>query len=129
MSQHTTQYSASPDPYSMEHYPQKFQVRVGPSQQTHDARELAKAAFHRHMQYHDQPHAAVIWQNMYRQPISPLTMDDIHKKIGYRKVDGVWYPKRVAKKLRYQKKIARLAAEELATRPVRDLTEPRRLLF
>lgn len=120
--------SSSPDPYSFQHYPKKFQVHVGPSQQSHDARELAKAAFHRHMQYHHDPEA-VIWQNMYRQPISPHTLSNIKQKLGYRKIDGEWYPKRIAKKLKYQKKIARLAAEELARRPSRDMSGARRLDF
>jgi len=119
-------YSSSPDPYSLEHYPKKFEVRIG--RQSHNARELAKAAFHRQSYVRDNPDA-VLWQNMYRQPISPLTLDDIHQKLGYRKVNGVWYPKRMAKKIRYQKKIERLAAEELRRRPVRNTSGGRRLLF
>jgi hypothetical protein len=62
--------SNEPDPYTLNHYPVKFQVKIG--HQLHNARQLAKHA-----------KQTGVYKNMYRQPLSPSMVASIKKKLGY----------------------------------------------
>lgn len=96
--------SKEPDPYSFEHYPEKFAVKVG--QQTHNARQLLRAAAHKRGKLLD----------MYRQPIPNNTVDEIYRKTGHIYHDGRWHRRRTMTRAR------REAARELRRRqglPVR----------
>jgi hypothetical protein len=82
MPKNISNLSNEPDPYSFEHYPKKFAVKVG--HQTHNARQLLRAAKYKHGALMD----------MYRQPIPSNTVDEIYRKTGHIYKDGSWKKRR-----------------------------------
>lgn len=96
--------SKEPDPYTYEHYPEKFAVQVG--RQTHNARQLLRAAVHRARYGASGP----AFLNMYRQPIPDETVDEIFRKTGHVYHDGRWHSRRTMTRIR------RDAARELRRR-------------
>ena len=89
--------SNEPDPYSMQHYNTKFQVKLG--RQAHNAREVMKHA-----------KASGRYQDMYRVPLEKNKIDDILKKTGYVEHGGRMVKKSHATALRKE------AARELRRR-------------
>lgn len=96
--------SKEPDPYTFEHYPEKFAVKVG--RHTHNARQLLRAAVHRARYGAGGPP----FQNMYRQPIPDETVDEMFRKTGHVYHDGRWHRRRTMTRAR------REAARELRRR-------------
>lgn len=102
--------SNEPDPYSFEHFPKKFAVKVG--HQTHNARQLLRAARHQGL------------LDMYRQPIPESTVSEMYGKTGRVYKNGRWQKRRKISLAR------REAARELRRRrglPVNRAHDPQAL--